>query len=164
MRPRSVVCFALACGVAGAVSGCGSAGPAGLPASTGSALHRELAKVQAAAGRGDRAGALAALSAFSGDVARHAGQLTADQQAALRTGISRLRRRIETSVTPPAATTTATSPSAPATTTTTTTTAPSSPAPAPPPHPGHGPHGGPPPHPKAGHAKPDHGKGGHGKH
>lgn len=139
----------MACGLAGVVAGCGSAGPAGLSASAAGTLRQQLAKVQAAAGRGDRAGALAALSAFSGDVSRHTGQLTAAQQAALHTGISRLRQRLE--ATAPATTaTTATTPAAPAATTTTTTapattttttTQPSAPAPAPPTppaHPGHG--------------------------
>lgn len=161
------------CAIAAVLAGCGSAGPAGLSASDGGTIRRQLGAVQAAVGRGDRSAALNALARVNASVDAHSGQLTQAQRVALQTGISRLRRRILTDLPAPAATTTSSAPpasSAPPTSTATTTLTPSATTPtattsatapsAPPakPH-GHGPHGAGPPG-KVG--KPAHGP--HGPH
>jgi hypothetical protein len=146
------VCLITACLGAAVATGCGSAQTQGLSASRAAALRSELAAVTTDAGRGDRAGALAALTDASTAVSRAGGQLTSAERTALQTGIARVRSRIMATVPPPATTTTtptiASTPTAPATTTTTATAPATTPAPGPPAGPpGRGPNGqGPPGH------------------
>jgi hypothetical protein len=127
--------------------GCGSSAQStGLSSSSAGRLQSQLAAVASDAARGDRAGALDALSAVGDAVRRDAPKLTSSQKAALSTGIARVRSRIMATVPAPATTTatTATTPAAPTTTT------------AQPPAP-------PPPHPPHDHGPPGHDKGhGHG--
>ena len=167
VRSRHFLCFAVACGLSGALVGCGSGSPGGLSPSRANALRQQLAMVDNAAAQGNRTAALNALSTFAADVHRDAGSLNAADRAALQTGIARVRARILGSlpVSAPSRTTSTTTPAVTTTTTTTTVSAPtttaSTPAtPAGPP--GHGPGGhGPPGHGgPAGHDGHGHGPGG----
>ena len=148
--------MATACLAAGVVAGCGSAAqqPTGLSSQSAGTLRSQLAAVASDAARGDRAGALTALSAASAEVGRDASKLTPGERAALSTGIARLRSRIAATVKAPPAT--------PATPTTATTQSTSTPAPPPAP-PGAGPKGqGPPDHGHGHHHHGDQGNGGDG--
>jgi hypothetical protein len=148
MRVRHA-CLAGACLAAGVVTGCGSAQTSGLSASSAGTLRSRLAVVASDAARGNRAGALAALSAVSAEVTRDASRLSSAERTALRTGIARVRTRIIATVPPPAATTAAaptTSTTAPASSATTASASAPGP-PAPPGRPGEGRNGpGPPGH------------------
>ena len=148
----SHVCIVTACLASGVVAGCGSAAhpTAGLSSQNAGTLRSQLATVASDAARGDRAGALAALSAADADVSRDARQLTSAERSALSTGIAHLRSRIAATVPAPAATTTTATTSATTTATQPAASGPPGKAPkgegpngqAPPGHPhGHG-HGG----------------------
>ena len=77
--------------------GCGSAPRPELTSQAARQLHEQLATARAAARGSDSSSALAALSDFSRLVAREAraGRLSGAQDRALRTGITRARRRLE---------------------------------------------------------------------
>jgi hypothetical protein len=89
------------------LAGCGSAAPSQLSRGAADELRGRLDSVSQAAQTGDRELALRELSRFSRLVDREAaaGNVPADDLRALRTGISRARRRIEVELHAPAAST-----------------------------------------------------------
>jgi hypothetical protein len=128
---RGLLLVLLLCGF---VAGCGSSSSPRLSASSAGLLRQRFAAVRVDARAGHRTAALHDLSAASTLVnqADQAGQLTAVQLSALRTGIAQARKRVLIEVA-------AASPTAPAVTTTTpalTTPTTIAPTPAPAPVPG----------------------------
>ncbi len=105
---------------AAAVGGCG--GEPSLSSGAADELHAQVAEVRAAAGKGDRDGALEVLDGLQARVRelQDAGSLAEADATALRRGIGRARRRVRVEVAEPAPTATA-EPTATATATPTAT-------------------------------------------